>query len=30
MTVGADGKSAKASFDDKLQDRTTEFEAKKQ
>jgi hypothetical protein len=30
MTVGADGKSAKASFDDKLQNRTTEFEAMKQ
>jgi hypothetical protein len=30
MTVGADGKTAQASFDDKLQNRTTEFEAMKQ
>jgi hypothetical protein len=30
MTVTADGKTAKASFDDKLQNRTTEFNAIKQ
>ena len=30
MTLAADGKSAKASFEDKLQNRTTEFNAMKQ
>jgi hypothetical protein len=30
MTVAADGKTAKASFDDKLQNRTMEFDVSKQ
>jgi hypothetical protein len=30
MTVAADGKTAKASFDDKLQNRTTDFNVTKQ
>ncbi len=30
FTVVGDGKTAKASFEDKLQDRTTEFEATKE
>ena len=30
VTVAADGKTAKASFDDKLQNRTTDFTATKQ
>lgn len=30
MTVAADGKTAKASFDDKLQNRTTDFDVTKQ
>jgi hypothetical protein len=30
MTVAPDGKTAKASFDDELQKRTTDFEATKQ
>ena len=29
-TVAADGKTAKASFDDKLQNRTTDFDVTKQ
>jgi hypothetical protein len=30
FTVVGDGKTAKASFEDKLQDRTTEFDAAKE
>jgi hypothetical protein len=30
VTVAADGKTAKATFDDKLQNRTTDFAATKQ